>query len=210
MTRGTELRRVIDVLHYRFGMPVKVGENLRIGHNAWNPLALFVHKDGGHTHDEAAVAQLRLHALYGVAGGARQPIAVEGPIQGRTGIHSSAKYRDRVMAAVTVPGKLNSFGAKQNIHARPVERCAESIGVQRLAPLVIRLLVAVTAIFGIWKGPRLQEIVAFRSGIAGHSDFVFGKWKVVGLAYLIRVGLARFRLVRGGVYCSERATDRPD
>jgi hypothetical protein len=72
------------------------------------------------------------------------------------------------MATVTVPGKLNSFGAKKNIHACPIERRAESIGVQSLAPLVIRLLVAVAAILGIWKSPRLQEIIALGGRISGH------------------------------------------
>lgn len=71
--------------------------------------------------------------------------------------------------------------------------------MQRLTPLVIRLLVAVAAVFRGREGPGLDEVVALNGRVAGQRDVVGSELKFVGLADVVGVRLAGpvFRLGRG-------------
>ncbi len=62
--------------------------------------------------------------------------------------------------------------------------------MQRLTPLVVRLLVAVAAVGRIGKGAGLEKIAADRGGIAGHRKLVFAKREIIGLANLFGVSFA--------------------
>ena len=94
------------------------------------------------------------------------------------------------MATVAVARKLDPFGANEDVDAGAVEGRAEGVGVQGLAPLAVGFIVAMGAVFGLWKGARLDELVALGGSIAGEGEVVLAEKKVVGLAYLFGVILA--------------------
>ena len=79
----------------------------------------------------------------------------------------AGQYANRIMATIAMAGKFDPLGAEQDVYAGAVERRAEGVGVQRLTPLVIGLLVAVPAILGIGKGACRQKFLAFDGCIAG-------------------------------------------
>ena len=127
--------------------------------------------------------------------------------------NAPAKNPDRVVAAVAVARELNPLGADQDIDAGAVERRPEGVGVQRLTPLVVGLLVAVAAVGGVGKGAWLEKVPTFGGGVSGQRNLVFCEGEVVGLADLIRVGLANIGLLRAGVVSaadSLHADDRDD
>ena len=74
--------------------------------------------------------------------------------------HCARQHRDRVVTAVAMTGKLDSLGSQQDVDAVAIEGRTERVGVERLAPLVVRLLVAMSAVLGIRKRGRLQKIIA--------------------------------------------------
>ena len=195
-----ELRLVVNILHHSFRVPVEMRQNLRVRHHPRNPLAAFIHHHRRHAHHKAAIAVLRRHALNRVAGHAGQSVAIEHPVDGRFRVQPSAQHGHRIVAAIAVARKLNAFGPQQNIHARPVKRRSEGVRVQRLPPLMIGLLVAVSAILGVGKCVRIEKIAAHGRGVAGQGDASLGNGKVISLPDLVRVGLAHpLRLVIGAI-----------
>ena len=62
--------------------------------------------------------------------------------------------------------------------------------MQRLAPLVVRLLVAMAAVSGIRKGAGRQKFLTFNGGVAGRRDIVCSEDEIVGLMDLIGVKFA--------------------
>jgi len=86
------------------------------------------------------------------------------------------------MATVAVACKLNALGANENVDAGAVERGAEGVGVQRLSPLVIGLLVAVAAVLGVGKGACGQEVLAFDGCVAGGRNLVLAEGEGIGRA----------------------------
>src|SRR5580698_6228468 len=83
--------------------------------------------------------------------------------------------------------ELNAFGIDQDIHARPVEGSTEGVRVQRLAPLVVSLLVAMGAVAGIGKGPRLNEIVPIDPHHPRNKRLILAEAKVIGVAYFVGI-----------------------
>jgi len=67
--------------------------------------------------------------------------------------------------------------------------------MQCLAPLVIGLLMTMSAILCVREGPGLNKIIAFHRHISGHSKLVWAKPVVVGSTNLIGVFFARCILV---------------
>ena len=62
--------------------------------------------------------------------------------------------------------------------------------MQGLTPLAVGFIVAMRAVFGIWEGARLDELVAFGGSIAGEGEVVLAEKEVIGFAYLFGVILA--------------------
>jgi hypothetical protein len=162
-----KLGAVVDVLHDCFGVAIGVSEDLRIRNQAGNPVSLFIDHDGRNGHNETTVAQPGLHALDGMAGGAGQAVAIEGAVHGRAGGNRTGQNTNRIMATIAVACEFDALGADKNVDAGAVERGAEGVGVERLAPLVIGLLVAVPAVLGIGKGACRKEVLAFDGCVAG-------------------------------------------
>ena len=114
-----------------------------------------------------------------------------------------------------MPRKLNALGAHQNVHAGAIKRCTKGVGMQRLTPLVIRLLMAVPAVLRVQKGGRLKKVTALDCRVPWQRNLVLDKWKLVEGAHMVRVGLANARFYRllifrarfGNVF---RACERPD
>ena len=77
-------------------------------------------------------------------------------------VERSGQNADRVVAAIAVAREFDALGAHENVDAGAIERRAEGIGMQRLAPLVVGLLVAVPAVSRIGKGAGRQESPCLR------------------------------------------------
>ncbi len=71
--------------------------------------------------------------------------------------------------------------------------------MERLAPLMIGLLVTVAAILGGRKSPLLDKIIPFDGCIARKGYVAFGEWVIVGEARFIRISFAGRDMVRGGL-----------
>ncbi len=67
--------------------------------------------------------------------------------------------------------------------------------MQCLAPLVVGLLMAMSAILRVGKSSRLNKVIAFDRRIPGHSKLVCAKAVAVGSTNLIGVFFARCVLV---------------
>ena len=67
--------------------------------------------------------------------------------------------------------------------------------MQCLAPLVVGLLMAMSAILRVGEGSGLNEIIAFNGRIPGHSELIRAKPVVVGSTNLVGVFFARCILV---------------
>lgn len=142
-----------------------------------------------------------------MAGRARQAIAIEQAVDWRIRIHGSAEYRDRVVATIAMPGKFDPLGAQQDVHACPVERRAERVGVQGLSPLVVGLLVTMPTVLRIQEGTRLQKIASYRSSIARHGYLPLAESEVIDFPHIVGVSLAKIFLIRAGILLgSLRAT----
>src|SRR5208282_1666667 len=141
-------------------------------------------------HHVAAVAGGGLQPLDGMAGCAGQTVFVKGAIDVRVGCQAAREHDNRIVAAIAVAGELNAFGADEDVDAGAVERSAEGVGVQGLAPLAVGFVVAVRAVFGFRESARLNKVVALNGGIARKRQVVFAEKKIVGLSYLISVILA--------------------
>ncbi len=128
---------------------------------------LFIDHDGRNGHNETAVAEPGLHALDRVAGGTGQAVAIEGAVDGRVGVERAGQNANRIVATIAMAGEFDPLGAGKDVDAGAVERRAEGVGVQRLTPLVVGLLVAVPAVFGIGKGACRQKFLAFDGCVAG-------------------------------------------
>jgi len=79
--------------------------------------------------------------------------------------------------------------------------------MQRLLPLVIGLLVAVSAVTGIRKCIGLQKRVSFHRAVSRNRYLAFSKGEVIALAYLFRILLA-LRLLIGCVCRVSRVLPR--
>jgi hypothetical protein len=82
------------------------------------------------------------------------------------------------VATVAVASKLDPLCPYQDIDAGAIERRAEGIGMQRLAPLMICLLVAMAAVSGIWKSARFKKFVPFTAALPGNEILSFPKGKL--------------------------------
>ena len=71
--------------------------------------------------------------------------------------------------------------------------------MQCLAPLVIRLLMAMSAILRVREGSGLNEIIAFDRRVPGHSKLVLAEAVVVGSTHLVGVFFARCVLAGAGL-----------
>ena len=194
MARRAKLRRLVDVLHHGLGVPVQIRHYLGVGHDARDAVALFIHHHRWYSHHEAPITELGLHALNGMAGRAGQTVAIERPVNRSVRIQSSCQNGDWVMAAVAMPRELDPLRPHNDVHAGAIERRPEGIGMQRLAPLVVRLLMAVAAVSRIGKGAGLEKVATNGRGIARHRKLVFAKRETIGLSNLVSIGLANARL----------------
>src|SRR5208282_4590051 len=119
-----------------------------------------------------------------------QTVPVKGAIYVRVPCQPTREHDNRIVAAIAVPREFDAFGADQDVDARAVERRAEGVGVQRLAPLAIGFLVAMAAVLGFRESAWLNKIVALDGSIAGEGQIVLAEKKVVGLADFVGVILA--------------------
>src|ERR1700722_2980554 len=78
--------------------------------------------------------------------------------------------------------ELYAFRTRQNIDAGPVEGRAKRVGMQRLAPLVVRLFVAMSAVLSLGKSAGLNEIVGIGASVTWKCEVVLAEAKIVSLA----------------------------
>src|SRR5271170_4497621 len=126
-----------------------MSEDLAIGHDARHAIALLINHDRRYAHHETSVSQLCLHALDGVARTAGQAIAVERTVKCGTWVKGARQNANWIVAAVTMACVFNPLCPDQDIDTGAVKRCPESIGMQRLTPLMVCLLVAMAAVVSI-------------------------------------------------------------
>ncbi len=176
---GAKLGRLDGVAHHGLGVPVRMREDLLERNFAGDALALRVRHDGGNAEDEAAVAVGGLDAADGVAEHAGQAVLVHLAINMRILGEAAGEDGDGIVAAVAVARELDALGVDQNVDALAIERRAEGVGVQGLPPLVICLLMAVSAIRGVGKGAGLDEGAVLHHGVAGGGDVVLAVAEVV-------------------------------
>ena len=117
-------------------------------------------------------------------------VLIERAVASVVRVQCSRENANRIVAAIAVAGEFHAFGAQQNVHALAIERRAEGVGVESLAPLVVGLLMAVAAVACIGKRAGRKKVVAFHRRIARERNAVLGEGKVVGFANLIGVRLA--------------------
>ena len=161
---------------------------------------MLVDHHGRNSHDEAAVAELCIHALDRVTGHAGQPVAIERAITLSVRVEGAGEDADWVVAAIAMARELNALGVHEDVDAGAIEGRAKGIGVQSLAPFVVGLLVAMATVGGVGKGLRINEGVAYDGGISWKRNsggwriaVVLGdlgaEWERIGLADLVRVSL---------------------
>jgi hypothetical protein len=164
-------------------------EDLGVGDHARDAFALGVDEDGGDGEGEAAVAELGVDALNGVADGAGEAVTVEAAVAGGAAIEGAGEDGDGVVAAIAVAGVLDALGAEEDVDAGAIEGRPEGVGVKGLTPLTVGLLVAVAAVGGVGEVCGGEEVVGFGDGVAGERDAVGREEETVGLADTVRVGL---------------------
>src|ERR1700752_2592999 len=147
-------------------MPLHVRKNLRVRNDARYAVSLFIHHHCRHTHHVASVPELRRSTLDRMTGHARQPIAIKRAISFRARSERAGDHADGVVTAIAVASEFDALRPNENIDAGAIEWCPERVGVQRLAPLVIRLLMAMPAVVGAWKRRRLKKRVSDYSAIS--------------------------------------------
>src|SRR6266702_1739209 len=140
-----KLRGAIEVPHDRFAVAVKVSEDLAVGDLAGDWLAVFVDQYSGHAHNVAAGAA-GVDLLDGVADRAGDAILIIRTLLRRALCQGSGHDRDWVVTTLAVAGKFNSFGVIQQRHIFEVIRDAIGVGVSGLAPLLVTLLMTMTAV----------------------------------------------------------------
>ena len=89
-----------------------MGEDLRVRHNAGNAAALLVHHDRGNGHDKAAVAQLGIDALDGVAHHAGNAVLIEGAVAGVMRVERARENADGIVAAIAMAREFHALGAQ--------------------------------------------------------------------------------------------------
>ena len=120
------------------------------------------------------------------------------------GIQRAREHAHGIVAAIAVAGKLHALGAQENIDALAVKRRAEGVGMEGLAPLVVRLFVAVAAVASIRKCAGGEKLIPLHRGIAGEGDIVFGECEVVGFPDGCVVGFAGGRLLCPRIFAGMR------
>src|SRR5580704_16970895 len=96
-------------------------------------------------------------------------------------------HGDRIVTTVIVSRELDALAANQDVDAGPVKRRAKRVRMQRLAPLVVRLFVTVSAILGLRKSAGLNEIVSVCGGVTGQREVARTEAEIEGLANLFGV-----------------------
>jgi hypothetical protein len=190
MAGGAEFRRPIERLHDRLGVTLGMLEDVAKGNLARDTLAVFVYHHRRDAHHIAAIAGGGLQPLDRVTGGTGQAVLVKGAVDVGVRCEAAREYDDRIVAAIAVPRELDAFGADEDVYARPVERRAEGVGVECLTPLMVSLVMAMAAVFRLWKSAWLNEHVALGSGIAGKRHVVFAEEKVIRLSDLVGIVFA--------------------
>ena len=94
------------------------------------------------------------------------------------------------MAAITVPRVFDAFRPDENVDAGAIKRRSKRIRVQRLAPLVVGLLVTMRAVGCVRKSSGLNEIVSFNGYVARRGELVCAKAVVVAGANLVGIFFA--------------------
>ncbi len=189
VARGAKLRRAVKRLHHSAGVAVGVHQDFAVGYLARNAVSIFIDHHRRNAHDIAGVPFGGFQALNGVANHAGHAVVVELPVHQRVLGERTRKQPDGIMTAIAVAREFDALGVVEQIHTGSVKRLAEGVRVQRLAPLVICLLMAVGAIGGIGKSSRLDEASSLHLGIAGIKGNLLAKSKIVSGRDLFRVRL---------------------
>ena len=182
MARRTELRRLVEVLHHRGFVPLRVRRDLRVAHLTRHRLARLIRNHRRNAHHVTAQPIRRLQLLDRVAHRARNPIIIKPAIRHhRVRRHCARQQRNRRMTSFTMPRRLRAFCLDQQVYILAIEGCPKRIRMQRLTPLVVRSLVAVPAILRRGKCSRLDKIIAFNLGITRQKRLTRRNLKTVAL-----------------------------
>ena len=159
-------------------MAVEMSQYLAVGDRPGDGSAVFVHEDGGNAHDIAARAR-GVSGLDGVANRAGDSLVFKGPLLGHALRQVAAEQRDRVVAALAVAGVLHTLLIDEQVYVLEIPGSTETIGVNGLAPLAVRLLMAVTAILGSGEALGARELPSTCCGIRGKKRRVFAECVIV-------------------------------
>lgn len=172
---GAELRIVQKVVHDGLGVALGMAKDHIEGNLAGNAVSVLVDERRRNAHFNTGIAIGGVKTEHGVTGGAGETVGVEArAVYFRILGKCRAQYADRVVATVAKAGECDAtrFVADEKINAGAIEGCAESIGVERLAPLLVSLLVAGAAILrrrkstGLDKAFSLHLDVTRRKGVS--------------------------------------------
>src|SRR5580658_1615407 len=95
-----------------------------------------------------------------MASQARQTVLIKLAVHLRILSQCPRQGCDGVVAALAVTRELDALLAPQYVDARPVKRRSKRVRVQRLPPMIVRLLVASFAIRRLRKRSRLNEVIS--------------------------------------------------
>jgi hypothetical protein len=84
-----------------------------------------------------------------------------------------------VVAALAVAGELDSLRINKQVDVLEVPRGAKAVGMNRLAPLVVGLVVAVSAVFSRVERLGAEELAVRGDGIRGQERRLLAEGVVV-------------------------------
>ncbi len=202
MASGAELGGLEERAHDGPGMAVEVGEDFGVGNGAGDGRAGFVYQYGGDAHD-VATGSGGVRRDDGVAGGAGDAFLLKWALFGHALRKVAGEQGDGVVAAFAVAGELHAFLVNEGVDVFQIPGGAEAIGMHRLTPLVVGLLVAVAAVFGGVEAFGADELAGGGGGVGGKEGRVFAEGVVVaGGDRVVKLGGGAGDLDGGGIGCA--------
>src|ERR1700722_8209263 len=95
-----------------------------------------------------------------------ETVAIERPVECGILGEGTRQHTDWIVATVAMAREFDSFCADQDVDAGSIKRGAKRIGMQSLAPFMVRLLMTMAAVRSIRKGTCLKKATAFKGCIS--------------------------------------------
>ena len=162
-------------------------QNLGVRDLPGNGLAAFIDKDSGRSHDVAACAA-GVDLCDGVADRAGHAILIVRALLWCTLGQHAGKESDGIVTAFTMTRVLDTLLRCEKIDVAQVVRDTIGVGVCRLTPLLVRLLMAVTAVLGCREELWINELAVRGGRVRRQKMKVFAEVIVVVVRRLVVEG----------------------